>query len=310
MPRQVRLEYEGAVYHVMNRGDRREDIVRDDKDRERFVETLGEACQKTGWQVHAYCLMRNHFHLVVETPRANLCIGMQWLLGTFTARFNRRHRLFGHLFSGRYKSLLVDGSGDGYLRRVCDYVHLNPARARLLKPEQALKQYRWSSYPQYLQSPRRRAAWLRVDRVLGEWGIRQDRARARCQFERAMEQWAQRERALENKEWRELRRGWCLGEPSFRERLLTMIGKQTAEPYYGVEIRESAEQQAERILQRQLKEADWTVDQLEQRRKCDPVKVRIAQQLRQETTVTWKWIAGKLHMGHWRSAANAVRLAR
>ena len=125
-----------------------------------------------------------------------------------------------------------------------------------------------------------------------------------------MEQWAHRERGLENREWRELRRGWCLGEPSFRERLLTMIGKQTAEPYYGVEIRESAEQQAERLLQRQLKEADWTVDQLEQRRKCDPVKVRIAQQLRQETTVTWKWIAGKLHMGHWRSAANAVRLAR
>ena len=310
MPRQVRLEYEGAIYHVMNRGDRREDIVRDDKDRERFVETLGEACQKTGWQVHAYCLMRNHFHLVVETPRANLCIGMQWLLGTFTARFNRRHRLFGHLFSGRYKSLLVDGSGDGYLRRVCDYVHLNPARARLLKPEQALKQYRWSSYPQYLQSPHQRAAWLRVDRVLGEWGIRQDRARGRCQFERAMEQWAQRERGLENREWRELRRGWCLGEPSFRERLLTMIGKQAAEPYCGVEIRESAEQQAERLLQRRLREAGWTLDRLEQRRKCDPVKVRIAQQLRQETTVTWKWIAGRLHMGHWRSAANAVRLSR
>jgi len=294
----------------MNRGDRQEDIVRDDKDRERFVETLGEVCRKTGWQVHAYCLMRNHFHLVVETPRANLCAGMQWFLGTYTARFNRRYRLFGHLFSGRYKSLIVDGSGDGYLRTVCDYVHLNPARARLLNPEQALRQYRWSSYPQYLQPPRRRAAWLRVDRVLGEWGVRQDSRSGRRQFERGMEHRARQEQQLENKDWRGLRRGWCWGAPSFRERLLAMIGEQPAEHHYGDEIRESAVQQAERLVQRQLTEAHWTTARLKQRRKGDPVKVRIAQQLRQETTVGWKWIAGRLHMGHWRSAANAVRSAQ
>src|SRR6266446_1507946 len=174
MPRKLRVEYEGAIYHVMNRGDRREPIFVDDEDRELFLQTLGQVCVKTDWQVHAYCLMGNHFHLVIETPRANLVAGMRWFLGTYTARFNRRHRLFGHLFSGRYKSLLVDGSGDGYLRSVCDYVHLNPARAGLLEPAHALKQYRWSSYPQYLQPPRRRVAWLRVDRVLGEWGVRQD----------------------------------------------------------------------------------------------------------------------------------------
>jgi len=119
MPRKLRLEYEGAIYHVMNRGDRRESIFLGEEDRQLFVETLGEACQKTGWQVHAYCLMGNHFHLVVETPRGNLVAGMRWFLGTYTARFNRRHKLFGHLFSGRYKSLVVDGSGDGYLKSVC-----------------------------------------------------------------------------------------------------------------------------------------------------------------------------------------------
>jgi putative transposase len=106
----------------MNRGDRREPIVVDDKDRQRFVETLGEACLKTGWQIHAWCLMNNHFHLVVETPVANLVAGMRWFLGTYTVRFNRRHKLSGHLFSGRYKSLVVDGSGTGYLKSVCDYV--------------------------------------------------------------------------------------------------------------------------------------------------------------------------------------------
>ena len=84
-------------------------------------------------KVHAYCLMSNHFHLVLETHEANLVEGMRWLQSTYTIRLNHRHKLFGHVFSGRYKALLVDGSGDGYLKAVCDYVHRNPARAALLK---------------------------------------------------------------------------------------------------------------------------------------------------------------------------------
>src|SRR5216110_2279188 len=136
MARQLRIQYEDAVYHLMSRGDRREEIFRDDLDRKSFLQTLGATCQKTGWQVHAYCLMSNHFHLVVETPTANLVAGMKWFLGTYTSRFNRRHRLCGHLYSGRYKSLIVDGGGHGYLRSVCDYVHLNPVPAKLIKCDQ------------------------------------------------------------------------------------------------------------------------------------------------------------------------------
>jgi putative transposase len=98
MPRPLRIEYEGARYHVMSRGDRREAIFLDDADRNEFLRTLGQACTKTAWQVHAYCLMSNHFHLVVETPRPNLALGMKWFLGTYTQRFNRRHKHWGHLF--------------------------------------------------------------------------------------------------------------------------------------------------------------------------------------------------------------------
>jgi len=156
MARKLRVQYPGAIYHVMNRGDRREPIFKDDQDRQRFLQTLGEACAKTGWQVHAFCLMPNHFHLVVETPQPNLAAGMKWFLGAYTSRFNRRHKGFGHLFSGRYKALIVDGSGTGYLRTVCDYVHLNPARAKLIRPEQRLRDFPWSSWPECLKRPARR----------------------------------------------------------------------------------------------------------------------------------------------------------
>ena len=120
MARKLRIQYPGAIYHVMNRGDRRERIFADAHDRHCFLQTLDSASQKTTWQIHAFCLMPNHFHLVVETPQPNLVDGMKWFLGTYTARFNRRHKEFGHLFSGRYKALMVDGSGGGYLKTACD----------------------------------------------------------------------------------------------------------------------------------------------------------------------------------------------
>src|SRR5690242_10836909 len=188
MARKLRVQYPGAMYHVMNRGDRREAIFADDQDRHRFLKTLGEACDKTCWQVHAYCLMSNHFHLVVETPQANLVAGMKWFLGTYTGRFNRRHKLFGHLFRGRYKAQIVDGSGTGYLKTVCDYVHLNPVRAHLLKMDQKLASYPWSNLCCYLQSPRKRPGWLRVGRLLGEHGIPRDSKTGRRELERRMEQ--------------------------------------------------------------------------------------------------------------------------
>jgi REP element-mobilizing transposase RayT len=103
MAPKVRIQNPGAIYHVMNRGDHSELIFRQDADREKFLRTLQECCDKTAWRVHAFCLMSNHFLLVMETPNANLVDGMKWLLGTYTKRFNARHKLFGHLFSGATK---------------------------------------------------------------------------------------------------------------------------------------------------------------------------------------------------------------
>jgi len=188
MARPLRVQYAGAIYHVMNRGDRREAVFKDNKDHERFLQTLAEACARTGWQIHAWCLMKNHFHLVIETPQPNLAAGMKWFLGTYTGRFNRRHKFFGHLFGGRYKALAVDGSGNGYLRTICDYVHLNPVRAGLIKGTQSLEAHRWSSFNDYLKGPRKRPVWLRTDRLFGEMGIGADTTVGRRRFEDLMEQ--------------------------------------------------------------------------------------------------------------------------
>src|SRR5476649_227671 len=281
MARKLRVEYPGAIYHVMNRGDRREAIYHDDADRRRFLETLSETCVKTGWQVHAYCLMNNHFHLVVETPQANLVAGMKWFLGAYTSRFNRRHRQFGHLFNGRYKALIVDGSGSGYLKTVCDYVHLNPVRAKLLRAGQSLRAYAWSSWPEYLKTPARRPVWLRVDRLLGDTGIPRDTAAGRRQFAMRMEEGRGVERGGD---WKAIRRGWCLGEGTFRKELLAQMTEKMGEHHYGQERQEGETQKAERIVQTELDKAGWTEKDLERRRKGDRWKVRFAARLRTETT--------------------------
>ena len=141
MVRPLRIEYPGAVYHVTSRGDRREPIAKDDLDRSLFLEIVGQAVQRFDARVWAYCLMGNHYHLVLQTREANLSRLMRQINGVYTQSFNRRHRLSGHLFQGRFKAILVDR--DSYLLEVCRYVDLNPVRARMAKRPDA---YGWSSY--------------------------------------------------------------------------------------------------------------------------------------------------------------------
>jgi REP element-mobilizing transposase RayT len=302
MARQLRVEYPGAIYHVMNRGDRREPIFKDDKDRQCFVRTLAEACERSGWQVHAYCLMPNHFHLVLETPQPTLVAGMKWFLGAYTGRFNRRHKLAGHVFSGRYKSLIVDGSGSGYLRTVCEYVHLNPARARLLPPNEPLRTYRWSSWPDYLHPPRKRPAWLRVDRVLGESGIAKDSPVGRRELERVMEA---RRGAEADEAYKPIQRGWFFGERTLKMELLGRMAERFGAEHYGEERQESLAEKAERVVDEELRRRGWIEATLAERAKGDPDKVEIALRLRRETVVTVPWIAARLQMG---SVANVHTL--
>jgi len=278
----------------MNRGDRRDAIFKDDQDRDCFLRTLDEACQKAQWQVYAYCLMPNHFHLVFETPRPTLVAGMKWLLGTYTSRFNRRHRQFGHVFSGRYKALVVDGSGGGYLKTVCDYVHLNLSRAGKIDPSQALETFRWSSYPLYLAPPRERPSWLRVEPLLGEWRIPKDSAAGRRAFAEGLE----RRRAEDTREeFRRMERGWCVGDKAFQLELLEQVSEAPGASHYGEAVHEAVEARAERWVKDKLKAMGWKEKELAARRKGDPDKIRLAAELRAQTTMPLAWIAQRLAMG-------------
>lgn len=304
MARPLRIEYPGAIYHVLSRGDRREAIVKDDGDRNLFLEILGRTCRRTAWEIHAYCLMSNHFHLVVETPRSNLGAGMQWLLGSYTQQFNRRHRLSGHLFGGRYKALLIDGREGAYLRQVCDYVHLNPVRAGILGSKAAVHSYPWSSCAQYLRSARRRPVWLRTDRLLGEHGIVSEGARARREFSRRME--SAREEANQPEQLKSIRRGWKLGGEDFLDWLVEKVELRPGEGHSGRQRDETEEHKAERIVVEEMNRLGWTKAELARRKKGDGAKVALARRLRGETAVSLKWIAEKLHMGTWTHVSNRL----
>lgn len=141
MARPLRIEYAGAVYHLTSRGNAREAIFLDERDYTEFLEVLCLVSKRYNWIIHAYCLMTNHYHLLIETPEGNLSIGMRQLNGIYTQRFNRGHNRVGHIFQGRYKAVLVDK--DSYLLELCRYVVLNPVRAGMVKNPQ---EWQWSSY--------------------------------------------------------------------------------------------------------------------------------------------------------------------
>ncbi|MEZ5628638.1 MAG: transposase [Rhodocyclaceae bacterium] len=169
----MRIELAGGLYHVTSRGDRREDIYRDDEDRRAWLGVFGAVCERFNWRCHAYCLMSNHYHVVVETPEANLSKGMRQLNGVFTQVFNRRHGVTGHLFQGRFKGILVEQ--DAYLLELARYVVLNPVRAAMVAQA---ADWPWSSYGAMLgRDPA--PTWLETDWILGQFGRARKLAQAR-----------------------------------------------------------------------------------------------------------------------------------
>jgi REP element-mobilizing transposase RayT len=304
MPRKPRIEYDGAVYHVMCRGDRQEAVFRDDRDCAVFLETLGESCERCGWRVHAYVLMGNHYHLLLETPEANLVAGMQWLQGTYTKRFNVRHRECGHLFQGRYKALPVASEGS-YFSTVANYIHLNPARIRGYDFEKTtLESSVWSSYPAYLHKAKK-ADWLCLERVLAGFEL-DDTVGGRRKYrllveKRLLEMQYSEEPWKADEEWGKIRRGWCLGDESFRhemgEILEGTLHTKKRESFSGEELRQHGEQMAERLIERGMGALGITKNALIEQPKGSAEKYALAWLVRKNTSVRNGWIKARLHMG-------------
>lgn len=161
MSRPLRIEYPGAYYHVTSRGNEQKDVFKSQRDREKFLEYLASATERYGAVIHAYCLMSNHYHLLLETPEGNLSQIMRHINGAYTTYFNIKRKRAGHLFQGRYKAILIEA--DEYLTELSRYIHLNPVRVRIVeRPEQ----YQWSSYRSYI-SQNTPPEWLKTEFILG-----------------------------------------------------------------------------------------------------------------------------------------------
>jgi len=212
MARPLRIEYIGALYHVTSRGDRQEAIFDDDQDRTAFLNVLSEVVSRFRWRCHAYCLMENHYHLMIETPEANLTKGMRHLNGVFTQRSNRRHKRSGHLFQGRYKAILVDR--DSYFVELARYIVLNPVRAAMVKHPRL---WAWSSYGTMIgTSPT--PVWLTTDGLLAEFGKR--RASARRKYQQFIEEGMSAESI-----WKDLKGQIYLGDDDFVDQMRGKLGE-------------------------------------------------------------------------------------
>lgn len=204
MARPLRIEYPGALYHVTSRGNAKKKIFRNDIDRNNFLEVISKVIKRCDWLCHAYCLMDNHYHLMIETPEGNLSRGMQQLNGVYTQRFNWNHKSVGHIFQGRYKAILIEK--ESYLLELCRYVILNPVRARIVEVPEAWK---WSSYTA-TTGIKKSPEYLIEDWILGQFGKNKRKAQKRYkEFVQAG--------IIENSPWDELQGQILLGGEGFIE---------------------------------------------------------------------------------------------
>ncbi|MFT5467627.1 MAG: putative transposase [Verrucomicrobiales bacterium] len=342
MPRAPRIEYENAIYHVMARGNHRQDIVFDDSDRKLFLHTLGEVAQRTGWRIYAWVLMNNHYHIALQTPQPNLVVGMSWLQNTFTRRMNTKNGLWGHLFGGRYKAVLVEAESDlmaasscrgDYLMTLIDYIHLNPARAGLLRTtlkangvriDGSVLDFPWSSLASaYAVAPSKQEKWMAVDEGMELFGYRNTTAGRRRFVERVQDrargEVAERIGApeLEGQSLQStLRRGWYWGSQTFREALIDRFpvagNRQTAKRNRNArssqQIWDHGLRAAEQLLAGGMTALGLRQEQIERPVRGDLRRLAIAWMIWTQTAgVSQGWIAERLNL---KSAANASQQIR
>jgi putative transposase len=300
MPRKHRLEFPGACFHVLNRGNYRRDLFTFPGSAEAFERTLFEACASFEWQLHAFVIMSNHFHLAIELFAPTLSVGMKWLQGTWALRFNRFHEQVGRPFQGRFKAIHVEpGPSFG---QVAHYIHLNPVRAHLVPPGQA-GTFRFSSLWHFQQQ--KRPPCLVATTALASAGRLPDSSDgwlAYCSF---LETIATAETAERRELYSRIRRSWCLGSDAFSEQLRTRLApdgeKRARSPgsFNAAAWNTEREKLWEIKLQEAAQAAGVDLECLP-KKKSAPIKVALAAHMKATTRRTAAsniWLAARLAMG-------------
>jgi putative transposase len=290
---------------VLNRGNYRGWIFKEEGARHAFEECLFQACVRCGWLLHAYVLMGNHFHLAVETPEGNLTVGMQWLQSTYANRFNRLRKSSGHLFQGRFKALVIE-KGES-LGRLCHYIHLNPARAKIVNVE-TLKEYRYGSY-WYLNNRKQRPDFLRLGSAL-EWaGQLADTPAGHKAYEAYLRWQLEDGPAGNGKAYESLSKGWALGSKEFKQ---SLIDDHKLEAVNRAWESMGAKELARMKWQKELEVLLEEIGEKERLdlRKSAPWKVAIAVEMKRRLPVLNGWLAEQLQMGSGMYVSKHVGLAR
>lgn len=289
------------MYHVINRGNYRRDLFVSPGEAKAFLATVREAKERMGWRVYGYALMRNHYHLAIETPEPNLVDGMHWLQGTWATRFNRFRKESGQLFQGRYRSILVEDKA--VMAKVVDYIHLNPVRAKIVEAEQ-VRAYRWTS----LASIVRGDSWVDDEgwRGAGRFG---DRENDRKAYEAYLVEVGRAENEWERLGLKGLSAGWAIGTSGWRRAMAKEHGQMALNP--GLEMREARELREgawETCLLGELRgmgkqEAEFATKPRKQHWKID-----LAARVRNRSGASVTWLADRLILG--KSASLRSYLAR
>ena len=304
----MRIEYAGGRYHVINRGNFRSNLFTGRGGAEAFERALGEAAQKYGWRVHAYVVMRNHFHLAIELTEPNLSKGMQWLQATWARRVNLYRKLTGRPFQDRFKALVVEPGAA--FSGVCDYIHLNPVRAGAVVAE-GLAEYPWSSLPKWGRNDR--PDWLDPRTALGERGDISDDAPGWRRYHDAMVLAAARIAQTRQLRKGGMSRGWCLGSQDFRakmkQRMLQKGMNLEMERLTGLEVEEARQERAVAWEKRLTLLATKARIQLHElpAQKSDSAKTLLAAAMKQTTSASNAWLADRLGMGKAASVSQFVR---
>ena len=295
MARKPRIQYAGACYHVLNRGNYRGDLFETAGAAQAFLDCLGEACERMGWLLHAYCLMRNHYHLALETPRGNLVAGVHWLQSTFGNRFNRYRGERGRAFQGRYQAILVEPGI--HLAQLVDYIHLNPVRAQIVVLDQ-IGQFRWSSLRRFASGAAGRPEWL----VCEEWlqargGMTDSRAGWTSYHEHLAwlmaDEGRQKAAAFER-----MSKGWAIGSPGFQKATLKDFQEMTwAKDWGGDEIDELNRLHWIDLLNHGARTIGHSLEEAKTVPKSSAWKIALAVWMKRRSSVPNRWLGEQLQMG-------------